>query len=292
MPDRFAAFILTHGRPDKVLTYSSLRNRGYTGPIYLIVDNEDTTLPEYQRKYRDQVIVFDKQAEAALTDEGDNFGDRRAILYARNASFRIAERLGLDEFLQLDDDYAHFEYKVNRQHQSSSQGGYVVRKGMDGIISAYLDYYRSIPALSIAMAQGGDFFGGQRAFGRPKRKCMNSFFCSVKRPFRFVGKVNEDVNTYTERQRRGGLFLTAPFAMLYQPATQSNAGGMTDLYLDQGTYRKSFYSVMYAPSCVRIGMMGRFHKRIHHVVNWDHTAPRIIREAHRKASARERTRAS
>ncbi|HHV0077680.1 hypothetical protein [Escherichia coli] len=30
MRDDFCAFILTHGRPDKVLTYRTLRRAGYT----------------------------------------------------------------------------------------------------------------------------------------------------------------------------------------------------------------------------------------------------------------------
>jgi hypothetical protein len=285
MLDRFAVFILTHGRPNKVLTYHTLRSRGYTGPIYLIVDNEDGTLPEYRQRYGDQVIVFDKQATAEAIDEGDNFKDRRAILYARNASFDIAASLGLDDFLQLDDDYNHFEYRINHRRQYP-KGHRVVSGGMDGVIAAYLDYFRSIPAASIAMAQGGDFFGAAEDFGKPLRKCMNSFFCSVRRQFPFSGRVNEDVNTYTAQQRRGHLFLTAPFVSLDQPLTQSGAGGMTGLYLDQGTYIKSFYSVMYAPSGVRIGMMGQLHRRLHHMVTWDSVAPRIIREAHRKSSTR------
>lgn len=33
MRDDFCAFILTHGRPDKVLTYRTLRRAGYTGKI-------------------------------------------------------------------------------------------------------------------------------------------------------------------------------------------------------------------------------------------------------------------
>ena len=37
----FAAFILTHGRPDRVLTYKKIRDCGYTGKIYLIVDDLD-----------------------------------------------------------------------------------------------------------------------------------------------------------------------------------------------------------------------------------------------------------
>ncbi|MBF8851426.1 hypothetical protein FC325_12155 [Escherichia coli] len=43
MRDDFCAFILTHGRPDKVLTYRTLRRAGYTGKIFIVVDDEDKT---------------------------------------------------------------------------------------------------------------------------------------------------------------------------------------------------------------------------------------------------------
>ncbi len=113
------------------------------------------------------------------------------------------------------------------------------------------------------------------------RKCMNSFVCSTDRPFMFFGRVNEDVNTYTTLGRRGELFFTLICAKLVQAQTQTNAGGMTELYLDGGTYTKSFYSVMYSPSCVKIGKMGdprSMFYRIHHEVSWKHTVPRILRE--------------
>lgn len=43
----------------------------------------------------------------------DNFNEHRAILYARNESFRIARELGLTYFLQLDDDYSDFYAQVS-----------------------------------------------------------------------------------------------------------------------------------------------------------------------------------
>lgn len=81
-----------------------------------------------------------------------------------------------------------------------------------------------------------------------------------------MGRINEDVNTYTNLGRRGELFMTIGAVQLGQKQTQKNSGGMTELYLDSGTYVKSFYSVMYAPSCVKISLMGASHKRIHHQV--------------------------
>ncbi len=64
---------------------------------------------------------------------------------------------------------------------------------------------------------------------------------------------------------------------------------MTELYLDSGTYLKTFYSVMYSPSCVQVGEMGdnhvtknnpdgNAHYRIHHKINWNNCAAKILRE--------------
>lgn len=89
----FVAFILTHGRPDRVLTYEKLRKHGYTGKIYIVCDDEDKTLPEYRKRFGD-VLVFSKSEIAKTFDEGDNFGDRRAIIYARNACFELAQQIG------------------------------------------------------------------------------------------------------------------------------------------------------------------------------------------------------
>jgi len=283
----FATFILTHGRPDRVYTINTLKRSGYTGKIYLIVDDEDKTLEEYRRRYPGQVLVFSKKEVAKTFDEGDNFKGRMGvIIYARNACFEIAERVGVKYFLQLDDDYTDFRYKFNDKQQYGDWG----IKNLDAVLDHLLDYYKSIPATSIAIAQGGDFMGGKNGSMakkiKPKRKAMNTFICSTDRPFKFFGRINEDVNTYTLLGLKGHLFFTIPLLAIQQKMTQSNAGGMTETYLDAGTYLKSFYSILYCPSSVKIGEIGAKHRRIHHKVNWKNTVPVIVDEKFRKIKSR------
>lgn len=278
----FAVFILTHGRPLKVHTYNSLLKHGYTGDIFIIIDNEDIQAEAYKQAYGDKVIVFDKKAVSDTFDEGDNFEDRRAIVYARNASFDIANKLGIKYFMQYDDDYTAFSYRF------TSNGEYLHRpiKNLDVIFDAMLDYYKSINVKSIAMAQSGDFLGGENgSYGKGKkifRKCMNTFLCSTDRHFQFVGRINEDVNTYTNVQSRGNVFLTFSNIAINQLTTQSNSGGMTELYLDSGTYIKSFYTVMYSPSCCKIVPMGETHRRLHHRITWKNAVPVILNESYKK----------
>jgi hypothetical protein len=279
--NNFAVFILTHGRPDRVITYDTLRKQGYTGEIYIIIDNEDTSVGEYKKAYGDNVIVFDKEDIERRFDTGDNFQDRRAIFFARNACFEIANKIGVTYFLQLDDDYTSFVYRF-----SPSLIFQEVRVlNLDRLFGYVLEYYKSIGAKTIAIGQGGDFLGGGNGKNAKNlslgRKAMNTFFCSTERPFSFVGRVNEDVNTYTSLGNRGELILTIFNVMVHQLKTQSNAGGMTDLYLDSGTYIKSFYPVMYCPSFVKISEMGQVHRRIHHHIDWDNAVPQIIEERHR-----------
>ena len=59
--NNFAVVILTHGRADKVYTFNSLRKQGYTGDIYLVIDNEDKQQEDYKKNFKDKVIILDKK---------------------------------------------------------------------------------------------------------------------------------------------------------------------------------------------------------------------------------------
>ena len=99
--DNFAVFIMSHGRPDHIKTLKALQKGHYTGKTYIVIDNEDDTAGEYRKLYGNQVIEFDKLAVSKTFYTADNFDDRRAVVYARNACFDIAERLGIEYFLEL-----------------------------------------------------------------------------------------------------------------------------------------------------------------------------------------------
>lgn len=278
----FVAFILTHGRPSKVYTYNTLRKQGYTGDICLIVDNEDSAQDEYLENF-ENVYIFDKREVAKTFDEADNFDDRRAIVYARNVCFEVAEKLGYKYFIQLDDDYTSFRYRY-------FQDTYMTKgtvKNLDMYFEIMLDFYKSTNISSITMAQGGDFIGGESCgmiqnYHNMSRKAMNSFICSTDRPYKFIGRINEDVNTYVHKGSLGLLQFTIPFIGLEQLQTQSNDGGMTNIYKLNGTYIKSFYTVIFSPSSVKISLMGFKQMRLHHSINWERAVPKIIDPKHKK----------
>lgn len=282
MRDDFAVFILTHGRPDNVITYDTLQKMNYKGKVYLIIDNEDKKAEEYYKKFgKDKVIMFDKLAISKKFDTVDNCEERRTVVYARNACFEIAKDLGLKYFLELDDDYDQFRFRIQKGDILSSAR----IKDINKLFELTIDFLEKSGALTVAFAQGGDYIGGIGSkvwTSQLARKAMNTFFCKTDRKFDFIGRINEDVNTYTTLGMKGKLLFTIASVMINQGTTQENAGGMTDVYLDSGTYVKSFFTIICAPSCTRISTMGNKFMRIHHKILWNKCTPMILSEKYKK----------
>lgn len=76
----FACIVISHGRPE-CSTVKVLRECGYTGKIYIVVDDEDKTLPEYVERYGNDVHVFHKEESF---DTGDLGGSKACGVFARN----------------------------------------------------------------------------------------------------------------------------------------------------------------------------------------------------------------
>jgi len=280
----YAVFILSHGRPDNVITYQTLRKCGYTGRIFIIVDNEDKTINEYKKRFKNEVIVFSKAAYANKFDIMDNFSGNKVIVFARNACYDIARELGLDYFFEYEDDYTNFQYRFV---DGDALRGRTIRK-LDEVLDLMIDCLNDTKATTIAFSQGGDFIGGAGAFKNNifKRKAMNSFVFKVNTnpadDLLFIGRMNDDVNTYLTQGKIGKLFFQTANLNLVQLTTQSNSGGNTEAYKSFGTYVKSFYSVIAEPSCCKIDLMGRTNKRIHHKIKWNNAVPKIINESFKK----------
>ncbi len=282
--ENFAIFIMVHGRPQKNWTLETLNRCGYTGKVYMVADTSDMTLPMYQERYGEDLCVFDKSIEALNYDAGDNSGDLRSTMYSANTIFRLAEEKGIEFFSIMCDDYLSFEFR----YISDNGQKLLVKKitDIDFVLNKYLEFYKSTNFKTIAFAQGGDFIGGVQnpyVINRPlMRKAMNSFICSTKRKFEFMGRLNEDVTTYVNLGHKGDLFGTIPMISIIQKPTQQEKKGLSDVYKDNGTYIKSFFSVMFNPSSVKVAMLNSENKRIHHVINWENAVPKIISQKHKR----------
>jgi hypothetical protein len=275
--NEYCIFILSHKRADNIITLKTLSSLNCTNDIYIIVDDTDPQKESYIEKFGKKVIVFDKLLAWEKTDTMDNFKKLNAVVYARNECFDIAKSLGYEYFLVLDDDYTAFNTLYDENLRFKRNKAYNITKFFDIIFT----FYKNTPAIkTIALAQGGDLIGGEGSNLLKriwlKRKAMNSFFLSTERRFDFKGSINEDVNAYVLNQQFGDIFFTTNLIYLNQMITQSNKGGLTDIYLTLGTYVKSFYSIIANPASVKINLMGNKNKRLHHIVNYRNTAPCIL----------------
>lgn len=278
MENNFAVFIMVYGRPNKNVTYETLKRCGYTGKIYLIGDDTDPTISEYRSIYGNELLVFNKKEVAKKYDSGDNTGDLRSTMFAANTCFDLAEQNKIDYFCLMCDDYSQFKYRFKNKYGFRSE-----IKNINKTFDLFINFLKSTNITSICFSQGGDHIGG---FSRTrlKRKAMNTFFCSTKRRFNFLGRLNEDVTTYVNLGSRGNIFFTYTSVQIDQEYTQKKKGGLTEVYKDGGTYIKSFFSVMYNPSSVKISLFwgNGNHCRIHHSIKWANAVPLILSEKHKK----------
>lgn len=274
--DKFAVFILSNRRPNKVFTVSTLIRCGFTGKWYILIDDEDPTLPQYEDLYgSEHIIVFNKQSAIDNTDTMTSNNDRASVVFARNVCFDIAKNLHLEYFWELEDDYHRFEYRYEQNGRLMTD----LITCLDDILICMIKFLTESEAYTVAFSQGGDLIGGVGSSVFKKkicRKAMNSFLCKVDRPFRFTGIMNDDVNTYITEGSRGKLFFTIAAVSLVQGVTQHNSGGLSELYTSYGTYAKSFLSVVCCPSSICVSDMGPKHSRIHHSIDWEAAVPKII----------------
>jgi len=286
MRDDFCILILSYNRPDSVKTVDTLKEHGYTGDWYIVIDHEDDYDSYIKQFGEERVVYLDKDDALPELDRMDNFNRRNCNVYARHQSFELANELGYDYFGLFDDDYEDFRYRWTHEGEYDNTNKI---KDLDRHFELMIEYLDTADLDSFAMSQSGDWLGGTNASianGQgdisARRKVMNTFICKSDKPFAFRGSLNEDVNAYVREAQLGKLFLTHGITDVSQERTQQHEGGLTDAYLDDGTYVKSFYTVLLSPSSIKIGGLGEGSKRIHHHVNWRNTVPKIVPESAKK----------
>lgn len=274
--NNFAVFILSHGRANKVDTVKTLKNAGYTGRWYFLLDDEDIQIEDYKRLYGEEhIVIFSKKEAIKYFDIMDNFDGNKVITFARNALNKIAADMGIDYFWELEDDYLRFDYRI----EIGNHLPIIHVKELDCVIEAFLDFLDTTNIKTIAFAQTGEMLGGINGAvwkDQVRRKAMNTFFFKTSNPLNFLGRFNDDVNAYITFGKLGDVIMQTALVSMTQRVTQQNSGGIAESYKSFGTYVKSFYSVMLRPDCVKIDVMGKSDRRIHHNISWEYCVPKII----------------
>ena len=272
--NKYCVFILSYGRANNVKTIKLLEKQKYTGEYYILCSLDDNTLNQYKNKYGKKILTFDKKISD--TDRCYNQG-YKAVVFARNEVYKIAEKLGYEYFIVLDDDYTYITNRFYFENNKieNTKNGYL---NLDILFSSLHKFYVNANLDVLSISQTGDLIGYNFKYmlAGLSRKSMNLFFLSTSRKVTFKGLTNEDTTMYVIEGMRGKKIFSITNIVLNQEMTQQNQGGLTDIYKEQGTYVKTFYTIMNAPSCVRIKKLGENHFRYHHLIIWNKCLPKII----------------
>ena len=278
---RFAVFILSHGRANDLKTAVMLEKYNYHGDWYVVIDDEDSQEPIYRQKFGRRVLQFNKKEIADRTDTGDMDTDRRVGVFARNKIQEFAHELGYKYHLQLDDDFTAISYR----YQEGQRVRHMNCTNLDKLFSVLCDYMDTAPVTWLSLSLSSYYLGGVKSKNWEKKlipKTMGSFLMRRDHPVWFRMRMNDDITTTILNWHRGNICFSVLDLQVQTPETQSAKGGMTDIYQDNGTYRKSFYSVLCCPSFVKVGKQGITNYRIHHEIEWNNCTPKILNQRWKK----------
>lgn len=281
--ESFAVFILSHGRADEIKTVKMLKDSGYTGDWYVVIDNEDDQADQYFSKFSEHVIQFDKKAVADETDTGDTDNDRRVGVFARNKIQDLAEERGYKYHLQLDDDFTRIDFRYVEDDRLVTKAC----RDLDTLFYYLVRYIDKTDIAWLSFTLSSEYLGGIRGkkyFMGLNPKTMGSFLMRADKKVKFRMRMNDDITTTIDEASRGLLMYSVMYLQVQTPPTQHMRGGMTEIYQDNGTYRKSFYSVMCCPSFVKIAKQGRINFRIHHKISWNNCRPKLVNEKWKKTT--------
>lgn len=287
--DDTCIFILSYKRPDRVKTVKSLQKcENFNIPYYIIISDDDPYKSEYERKYAENLLIFNKKEFHKKYDIDMCINDRKlnSATLSRNACYIFAKKLGYTYYIELDDDYSLFSMRLIEDHILSQKK----ITDFDGMINILINLLEDTKSYAIAITQNGDYIGGiesKPCKRKVLKKAMNFIVCTTKRKYSFNGYLNEDVNGSISAWITGKQNYTViPFS-LNQEDTQQTKGGLTDAY-QQGTYIKSMFSIIQFPSCVKLRLMQGGtkktvkHYRIHHQIIHKYAYPLILSENYKK----------
>lgn len=251
----FACIVISHGRPERS-TVKVLRECGYTGKIYIVVDDEDKTLPDYIERYGADVHVFHKEEDF---DTGDLGGSKACGVFARNQCLKVAEKNNLTYYLELDDDLESLAYRYNDDGHLRG----IKARELDRLFEGMCIYFDEVPVQCIGFGNAVDYIGGVPTFesGKANRTVMNSFFLRTSNKIQWRSRNSDDIITVVDEGQKGHAgFRFTPVMNKFDvwiPKRKSNAsGGSIDEYNKIGSYKLRYYAVMFHPDCIKIKESG------------------------------------
>ncbi len=272
----FAVFIISHKRADRVQTYHALRTAGYTGQIYVVVDDEDPQLDKYKELYSKELIIFAKNDYISKVDTIIRTNQKSSPIYARCFVEYTAKEYKLDAFMMIDDDMPTFRYRWVDGDKARSLS---MKIGMDDVLRLYAQYIIDNNIAVTSFVHTMFYVAGVHGLDRritEQRELNGVFIRNTKFNVDWVGIMRHDMIANLLTAKRGYIWWALPFVVfetLPMNEVGVNEGGMKETYDMLNHYRRSFLGVIASPNCCKIGCANG---RIKISCDWSKVYPKII----------------
>lgn len=270
-------YIISKGRP-QCRTADALTRMGYKGEWFIVCGNNDETIEKYRKNWgKEKVLEFDWYEQVKHSDLMDNFGVEKmgsGAVPVRNATRDISKKRGELRHWQFDDDYLGFKMFDNKTKSNRRVTAEEFEKRLYQI--AEFGVEGKLPNVGFALAS--DTFPDKALTF--SRRIFNAHNLTNDDNFvEWRGRMNDDLINAITVYKDGMCEYSFKFLSMEFPKTQSEAGGNTDIYKEDGTVRKTAYAVMADPLNVKLVVkFGRYH----HEVNWQSVCPKLIHEKYAK----------
>jgi len=252
---KFAIFILSHKRADRVETYSTLINSGYTGEVFIVIDNEDPQKLMYQKRFENLLLEFNKSKWIERTDTVTNDKRKSSPVYARNYIEYTAKVMGYDAYIVMDDDITNLRFRYVENYVSKSQA---LKSSLDEVLEAYINYLLTAKIATLSFATVMVYAGGVHNEADMVRLANHRYTCQIHMrnlafPVDWISLANNDSISANNTAKIGYLWWSLPFIVYDSPKMNTLPGGMKEVYDGVSEFKRAFMSTVVSPSVCRVG---------------------------------------
>lgn len=257
-------YIISKGRPQCV-TAQTLQKMEYPGEWFIVCGNNDETLPEYQQRWGDRVLVFDWYEQIKHTDVLDNFGFENMPSGAapvRNAVFDFSRARGELRHWQLDDDFTVFRLTNTERTKNKRLTGDLMYWWLGRM--AKFAYDSKMANVGFILCH--EMFPSEATTFSHRIFAAHNMSNDPEITPEWKGRFNDDTIHAINVHRLGKMKeMQLKMVGLDDIKTQQETGGLTDMYQTLGTVRKTAYLILVAPNAARLTIRWQ---RYHHIVDW------------------------
>lgn len=251
-------FILSHNRVASCPTLSLLDKLNYTGIIKIVVDNEDPQLDEYRNKYKEKLLVFNKNSMIGIVDTAFSKATiiKSSPIYARVFIDLYAMEYNLGDYIVLDDDIKNFKFRVPK---GDSLPTYPIGD-FNKLLSYLFNFMQNKNIYALSFAHQGMFIGGVKSFDEEKimgkRVASNVWLLNSNKPFTWQTIFYDDYNSCLLNGQKGKLIFTIPFICTEMEkqggqvisSKKLKDNGMGEAYKNTTQLQRCLYSTIVSPS--------------------------------------------